>query len=120
MSSFLHDIAKDHREMERELGVDEVGGNVNVTWGGNDYPCSFSTLSAAATLMLGGYVENQTLTIRIRMQSCDRDSSSWDWTAGGGPAEGQSIIFRSKTYKITATRDIHNKLMVLSCADPNA
>ena len=120
MSSFLYEIGSDHKEIERELGALETAGYVALTWGGSNYPCSYSTVGTTEAMMLAGFTVNVELVVRIRIKSDDSDDIVWDWSESGGPQEGDTVTFKTTAYKIKSRRDVHKKILVMTLGSINA
>jgi hypothetical protein len=117
---FLGEMDDDLVEIEDDLGEMEDGGKRLFSWGGLDYPCSPTSLSASTAVVLGGFNLNVTQAITVRLRSNGSDDQAWNWAGGGGPQDGDAIAYENAGYQVVSRRIVHDRFMVLGLGDEDA
>jgi hypothetical protein len=101
--SFGTEIAEALAEVELVLAK-------SLTWNSTTYACSPSGLSSQDGLGSGGFAPEAAISFSIRKSLF----------SSAIPAVGQSVVFETKTYKITeVVTDAAGATVRLVCADPN-
>jgi len=97
-------------EIAEALAEVELVLSKSLTWNSTTYACNPSGLSSQDGLGSGGFAPEAAISFSIRKSLF----------SSAIPAVGQSVVYETKTYKITeVVTDAAGATVRLVCADPN-